>query len=152
MSFPSAPEWIEALEAAATEVVSHGGGSDLPEFEAGDAAAPGGGAFISLMGPGHSVRLGVVGSTPALKRLAAMLTQEEPADDELKDATCELANVLAGNVRKLLSARVPELTLGLPVYSTQAPALERYQVARSALKLPDLSAELWVMMPKAAVG
>ncbi len=151
MSFPSSPEWIEALEAAATELVSHGGGSELPEFDAVPPAATGGtGAFISLMGPGQSVRLGIVGERSALKRLAAMLSAGELEDDELQDATCELANVLAGNVRKLLSSRAPELKLGLPVYSPQTPPIDRYVVSRSALKLPELTAQLWVMMPKPA--
>lgn len=150
MSFPKPAEWIEALEAAATEVVTTGG-AELPEFDSRGAPMKGGpGAFISLVGDGHSVRLGIVGSEAALARLAGLAIMSELEPDEFEDATCELANVIAGNVRKLLNSRAPGLRLGLPVYSVRPPPTDRYQVAHTELKLDDVSAQLLVMMPKPA--
>ncbi|MBL8957382.1 MAG: hypothetical protein JNK82_41800 [Myxococcaceae bacterium] len=149
---PSAGEWLEAMEAAATEVLSQHGG-ELPEFEASDPVEPSSaGAYISLVGPLYSVRLGVVAPPKVLRELAAIIARDEVAVEDVEDATRELANVLGGNVRKFLNARAPELTLGLPVFSTVRPQADRYDISTRQLNVAGLRATLMLVLPKAASG
>lgn len=148
MTFPTTAEWAEAMEAAATEVLAMGGG-DLPEFEPGQNPVPGShGAYISLVDGHHSVRLGIVGSQKALLRIAEITNMGELSEEDLKDASCELANVLGGNVRKFLNAKAPSLRLGLPMYANKEPATDRYDISRTLLKVSDVSAQLVVMVPR----
>lgn len=136
------------MEAAATELISVGS-STLPEFHPVDArtvAAPG--AYVSLVGPNSSVRLGIIASTEDLQRIASIANQGEIDAEDLQDAACELANVLAGNVRKFLNARAPDLRLGLPMFSSKKPADDRFDVAGCELTLPDARATLLVMLPR----
>jgi hypothetical protein len=149
VSFPTPPQWLEAMEAAATEVMSIEGGA-LPEFEPSTAApsAEMQGAYVSLMGSTLSVRLGIVAQRQALLQLTGIATMGVVAEDELQDATCELANVLAGNVRKFLSSRAPDLRMGLPLFADRQPSFDRYTVSCCELKVAGASALLLVMLPR----
>ena len=136
------------MEAAVTEILTQGGG-DLPSFDSTrvDLSAESAGAYVSLVGPGHCVRLGVLADRAALKRLASIALMSEPTEVELEDAACDLAKAIAGAVRKFFDTRIGTLRLGLPVYSPRLLPLEDYRVSCTEMSFAGVSAKLLVMLP-----
>jgi Chemotaxis phosphatase CheX len=78
-----------------------------------------GGALISLLVGDEAAQTGLVADRAACQVLGKLLLGMDPSDEDLSpgdlgDALCELANMLAGGLKRRLAGELP-VKLGLPL-------------------------------------
>jgi hypothetical protein len=113
--------WIEAAVAAVEESAPTLGFSGL---ERGTRAREAGpdlfGAFVALTSDVTTIQLGLLatssGHAALARTLLALGEEEELGDADKIDAVRELANVIAGGVKRGMIRHDPGLRIGLPVF------------------------------------
>ena len=77
------------------------------------------GAYLSMACDGHSYMVGVMASRSDAAWMAYLLDPEDGSPDASRELLCELANVVAGAAKTLMSqsGHQIELELGLPLYA-----------------------------------
>lgn len=113
--------WLAAAEDALREVAATALGCADIASSASPLPSPLGlgGAYVQLMSEREVVVVGLCAAAPALAALSGALlgcagADVSPAD--VTDAVGEVANMLAGGVKRRLSAAHPGLQLGLPLF------------------------------------
>ena len=144
--------WLAAAQDALREVAATSLGCTDVSASASSSVAPVGlgGAYLQLMSDREVVVVGLCGDERALRRVSGALlgfvdAELSPAD--VTDAVGEVANMLAGGVKRRLSPHHPGLQLGLPLFirGHLAPR-ERQALRTSALHLaPDLTVVVLVL-------
>ena len=116
-------EWRNAVEGAAHELATRAlslPGVTVETAVSADRANSMIGAHIPLVGGGQAFDLSLVASPEGCRSLArAILCMAEGAalrDAEVADAVGEIVNMLAGSVKRRLSAQCADLVLGLPLF------------------------------------
>jgi hypothetical protein len=128
MSWPSLDEWGDALLVAADELATWlglGGCNVVARVEGVSPDLPG--AWIDLRGTSASLTLALL-SYPEAGSLLARSMLSLGADDalaaeDIEDCVREMANILAGRVKREMEARDATLTLGIPWFSEAQSAL-----------------------------
>lgn len=141
---PRARPWLEAAVVGLLEVtptalslaarVDSWGGLDH---------VTGVGAVIPLISDHSNVELVFISSTSGCAVLARALVGMDPEEDispeDVADAMCELANIVAGVVKRQLHATEPGLTLGLPVaFEGRLMCVDGYAAARVSVGVTDV--------------
>lgn len=116
--------WIETLEKSAGELVTTTLGyqkcevishlTDVPKAKVG--------AYIPLLGESERTKLeiGILsdlkGCQELSRRLTGMENTEPISEDDVTDAIGEIANIIAGGVKRLAADRISSLQIGLPFF------------------------------------
>jgi len=119
----SVDEWLDAAISSAEELATVALGFDgasligkptvvSPELNS---------AMVALISDSASVQLGIASSSDGCQSLARALLAMEPdeadlPDDDVADAVGEVANIVAGQVKSLMSGADASLKIGLPLF------------------------------------
>lgn len=114
-------DWVNATVKSIKQVAADMG---FNHCEASGSAAqlPKGlpGSFVPLVGQGANIQIGVMSSREGHEKLARVVLQCEPDEsierDDIADAVGELANCVAGRLKREMRATDPTLKIGLPVF------------------------------------
>lgn len=156
----SIEEWLEAaLDALQqvgvtllgfdTTVQSKTGASQPSEFR---------GAFTALMTPGHALQIGVMSTEDGCEQLGRALLampEDEPFDsaEDVTDALAEISNLVAGGAKTRISERVPNITLGLPLFvDGPVHAQESAEAAVAAVRIGPIETRLVLFRSTAILG
>ena len=119
--------WMDAALVAVEEMSATLGFGDYALVErGGHVFDEHSGAYISIAGNVSKVQLGLL--TPMQQQIELarlMLDLEEVTDDDREDAFRELANIVAGGVKRNMYEHDSGLMLGLPVYVTGSLDVKR---------------------------
>jgi CheY-specific phosphatase CheX len=109
------------------------------------------GCFIALVGDAGSLQIGF-GSDPAgCQTLARALfaSEDDLPEEDVSDALGEIANIIAGGVKKRMSGGQSPLALGLPIVMCGHVRLtERQQVLEAEVQLGNVPVRLLVISNK----
>jgi len=111
------------------------------------------GAFISLMGSQVSMQLGITATNETCNLLAKALFGMESDDEELPqadvaDAVGEIANIMIGVVKGLMSEKESNMQIGLPIFFEGNITLtEKQEVAVAEVQLDSLNTHIVVIAP-----
>ncbi len=116
----------------------------------GDCSPPGDltGGYVRMMSREHAVTFGLAASRAGCQRMVETLIdmQSDLPQDVLNDGLGELANVLCGNVKSLLIATDPGVTVGLPMFIRgEIQASSSARVRAVEVKFGELQAYLIFM-------
>lgn len=103
------------------------------------------GCFVALAGIKSSVLIGIASERTACQLLAqAFLCEEQPlSPEDVNDALGEIANIVAGWVKRQVSEADPSIRLGLPlVMEGRLPPTEHQQVLHVDVAIKDIDAKL----------
>lgn len=116
-------QWRTAVEGAAVEIATHAlsfVGAVVHDPVGLECAAAMFGAHIPLIGGGQAFDLALVASEAGCQALSrailGMGAETALRDAEIADAVGEIANMLAGSVKRRLAGLGAELVLGLPLF------------------------------------
>lgn len=111
--------WLDATSNAAQELAETALGCEFSIDSATDRidGADLTGCFIALAGEETSVQIGVASDGDGCQALAQSLLGEESAlpEADVTDALGEIANILAGGVKKRMAGADPTMRLSLPL-------------------------------------
>ena len=119
-----APDWLAAAEAAFADIARNALSISSFQKIKRDKAIPDGaaGAFIPLVGEhGSSVQLGLFSNDEGCSQLARRLLQlgpkdAAPAQEDVVDAMSEIANMVAGNLKRRPQLEAESMSIGLPLF------------------------------------
>ncbi|MEW6746038.1 MAG: chemotaxis protein CheX [Planctomycetota bacterium] len=151
----STDECLDALVRAAGEVCARalGFGGALLKRKRSEIHEGLCGAYIALVSDDVALALGVTSSREGCLNLAqALLGMEHDkrlSPGDVADAVGEIANILAGSVKRLLSNGHPSFKIGLPIFidGTLYPS-ENQEAAVAEVDLGPVSSELLVVRHK----
>lgn len=109
--------WLDATLESVAELGSTALGFDVGEPDAGRRLPENlTGCFVALVGEQESLQIGLASDSAGCQTLAqALLAADEPlSDSDVSDALGEIANIVAGGVKKRRSSH-GGMTLGLPI-------------------------------------
>lgn len=113
-----AQAWLEATRSAAEEFSETSLGVGLGDLQA-TRALPGNltGCFVALVGQEESLQIGLATDSFGCQTLAQTLfaAEEELSEADVTDALGEIANIMAGGVKKRRSESHGGMLLGLPI-------------------------------------
>lgn len=118
----TAGQWTDAIAGAANEIATYALGFASATIESGTRAPDPAliGAHVALVGHGEAFDLAVVatpGDCAALARAMLASTRTDTLSAaEVADAVGEIANMLAGAVKRRMHRHGADLALGLPVF------------------------------------
>jgi CheY-specific phosphatase CheX len=110
--------WLEATVSAAAEFCQTVLGTEMTLVEAlAPSELPVTGCFVSIIDATGSAQVGMASDEAGCQALAQALfaTEETLSEADVTDALGEIANVLAGGVKKRLQEGQSPMTLGLPM-------------------------------------
>jgi len=151
MNYDDHSACVAALSESLAEVaatVLGGLGVDTLSEQAGP--APPHGAFLAIVAQGEPIQLGLLADAGGCQRLAKTLLGMEPDDEELptsdvSDAMCEIINIVAGGVKRRVSARLG-VTLGLPIFVAGPPLPNPQQdISSLTMSLGDVRVNLLLL-------
>lgn len=133
---PRARPWLEAAVIGLLEITPTA--LSLPaqvHSWGGSEHVSGVGSIIPMLSDHSNVDLVFISTTNGCAMLARALVgmeaEEDIAPEDVADAMCELANIVAGVVKRQLYRTEPGLTLGLPVaFEGRLLCIDGYAVAR----------------------
>ena len=108
-------------------------------------------AYIALVGQSTAVQIGLGASVEGCQQLARSLMCMEPEEedlpeDEVADAISEIANILAGQVKTIISLGDEKINLGLPMFIRGVMSVSDTTQAVSAdVRLGNIPATLLVL-------
>jgi len=112
------------------------------------------GAMISIVGDTESIELAISSTTAVGQRLTKALLMEDGPDDlpesDVVDSLGEIANMIAGGVKKRLAPDRPGLRLGLPLFIDGTVEGKRgAESAATIIRLGDADVHLIVFLHQA---
>jgi CheY-specific phosphatase CheX len=147
----SLDDWLQAALGAAEECSKTTLGCALNTSEQPRLPPELTGCFVALVGDSGSLQIGF-GSDPAgCQTLAKALFASEVdlPEEDVSDALGEIVNIIAGGVKKRMSAVQPPLAIGLPIVMRgQVRLSERQQVLEAEVSLGDVPVRLLVLSNK----
>jgi CheY-specific phosphatase CheX len=114
-------DWMSAVVASAGELATVALGFDGASFVAKRDKMPTDltSAVIALVSDSASVQLGVASTEDGCKTLARALLCMDPGEelppDDVADAVGEVANIIAGQVKRCIGDQASQVKLGLPL-------------------------------------
>lgn len=153
----TAQEWLEAIIPAAEELATVALGMDSCEFlgNTDPNELDTGSAYIAVVGEESSIQLGVSSSVEGCQELARALLAMDPeeedlADEEVVDAIGEIANILAGQVKRLMAEKNSSFNLGIPIFiQGQVKPTSEMDVAIAKMRIGSIPLSLFVMKSQA---
>jgi chemotaxis protein CheX len=111
------------------------------------------GCFVALVGEEGSFQIGLASDAEGCQTLAKALfaSDEDLPDEDISDALGEIANIVAGGVKKRMATAQQPLSLGLPIVMEGHLRLtERQRVAQLDGKLGQVPVRLLIVSHKEA--
>lgn len=111
------------------------------------------GSFISLIGPGVSIQLGITATNETCMLLAKALLGMESDEEDLPplyvaDAVGEIANIVIGIMKTLMEERVPQMQIGLPMFIEGSLTLsDKQKLASVEIEMNSISANITIITP-----
>jgi CheY-specific phosphatase CheX len=144
--------WLEATVSAAAELCQTTLGTELVIAEHGvPLGAEVMGCFVSIFDDTGSVEVGMAADPAGCQTLAqSLFASDEPLSDaDVTDALGEIANMLAGGVKKRLQIENTPMQLGLPiVMDGRIRPTDRQDLVCSNVQLGDVVAQLVIVSSK----
>jgi CheY-specific phosphatase CheX len=106
------------------------------------------GCFVALVGQDESLQVGLASDAAGCQTLARTLfaSDDDLSDSDISDALGEIANILAGGVKKRMSESHGGMVLGLPIVMEGHVRLtERQQMAELDIALGEVPVRLLVV-------
>ncbi len=145
----SAQAWLDATIDAAQEFCETTIGSPLGErAELRELPQLLTGCFVAIVSPDASVQVGVASDAPGCQSLACALfaAEEELSESDISDALGEIANVVAGGVKKRRHSDFQGMSLGLPiVMDGQVRCTDSQEVVQTEVAFADVPVRLIVV-------
>jgi len=107
--------------------------------------------FVALVGEEGSLQIGLAADAAGCQTLAKALfaSEDDLPDEDVSDALGEIANIIAGGVKKRMATAQLPLALGLPIVMEGHLRLtERQQMAQTDVKLGQVSTRLLIVCNK----
>jgi len=150
-------EWMSATRASLGELASEAlGGLAVGGDDGGPVSTTRRlGAYVPLVGKDVSVHIGVSTDSPGCEALGRALLamgadEDFESDEDVLDAVGEIANMLAGGVKKRMADRQPGLQMGLPLLVEGSPQRrDRAEIAHADLRVGDVHATIFVVLAPA---
>ncbi len=111
------------------------------------------GSFIGLMGSRVSIQLGITATNETCQLLAKALFGMDSDDEELPpadvaDAVGEIANIMIGVVKGIMSEKESNMQIGLPIFFEGNITLtDKQEVAVAEIQLDSLNTHIVVITP-----
>ena len=148
--------WLSATLDAASEFATTTLEAALESVDKGDGLALDlTGCFVALVGEEGSLQVGLASDAVGCQTLAKALfaSDEDLPDTDVSDALGEIANIIAGGVKKRMATLQLPLSLGLPIVMEGHLRLtERQQMAQMDVRLGKTPARLLIVCNKEQVA
>jgi chemotaxis protein CheX len=145
-------EWLSATTEAASEFATTTLDAALETADAsGVLALDLTGCFVALVGEEGSLQVGLASDAAGCQTLAKALfaSDDDLPDTDVSDALGEIANIIAGGVKKRMATVQLPLSLGLPiVMEGHLRITERQQMAQVDVRLGKTPARLLIVCNK----
>jgi CheY-specific phosphatase CheX len=142
-------DWLKATIDAAREFTSTTLDAALVPGEQGaDISRDLTGCFVALIGDERSLQIGLASNAAGCQILAqALFASDEPlSDEDVTDALGEIANVIAGGVKKRMATFQLPLAIGLPIVMDGHLRLsERQQMIAADVRLGQVPVRLLII-------
>jgi CheY-specific phosphatase CheX len=106
------------------------------------------GCFVALVGQDESLQIGLASDPAGCQTLARTLfaCEDDLSEADISDALGEIANILAGGVKKRMSEYYASMILGLPIVMEGHIRLtDRQQMAKHDIALGEIPVRLLVV-------
>jgi len=144
--------WLAATVDAATEFASTTLDSTLDSDAAiGNLPMDLTECFVALVGEEGSLQIGLAADAAGCQTLAKALfaSEDDLPDEDVSDALGEIANIIAGGVKKRMATTQQPLALGLPIVMEGHLRLtERQQIAQTDVMLGQVPTRLLIVCNK----
>jgi chemotaxis protein CheX len=141
--------WLTAAVDAASEFASTTLDASLqPDDDGGELPPDLTGCFVALVGQEGSFQIGLASDAAGCQTLAKALfaADEDLPDSDIGDALGEIANIVAGGVKKRMATVQQPLSLGLPiVLQGHIRITERQQIAQVDVRLGSIPVRLLIV-------
>jgi hypothetical protein len=155
----SSNEWLEAAVSAAAELSKTSLGFPSNRVTGKWEALPNdmAGSWVALVGNGSAVQVGIASSLEGCWALARAFLRmpegEEVPEEDVVDALGEMANVIAGGVKRRLAHLDPSTRLGLPIVVRGRVELgDRLTPAVAEVRMGPITAHLIVLCERNSTG
>jgi CheY-specific phosphatase CheX len=143
--------WMNATVDAASEFSSTTLGAPLATLETSELPKDLTGCYVALVGEEGSLQIGLASDSAGCMTLAKALfgSDDELPEEDVGDALGEIANIIAGGVKKRMTTGQVPLALGLPIVMEGHIRLtERQQVAQLDVSLGHVPTRLLLISNK----
>ncbi len=143
-------DWMKATVDAAAEFSTTTLDASLKTLESSNLPLDLTGCFVALVGEEGSLQIGLASDSAGCMTLAKALfgSDEDLPENDVGDALGEIANIVAGGVKKRMSGQVP-LALGLPIVMEGHIRLtDRQQIVQLDVSLGDVPTRLLIVSSK----
>lgn len=113
------------------------------------------GGFVTLLGSQLSLQVAILSDTKGIQQISRALMCMEPDEpdldeDDVADAMCEVANQLAGMMKRDLISACPDVRIGLPLV-VKGSLLRPHGMQAETVKLRFGRTDVWLtaIVPKA---
>jgi chemotaxis protein CheX len=148
----SLDDWLKAMVEAAAEFATTTLDATLePSDTTNELPLDLTGCFVALVGEEGSLQVGLASDATGCQSLAKALfaSEEDLPDEDVGDALGEIANIIAGGVKKRMAIVQLALALGLPiVMEGHLRISERQQLAQADVKLGEVPVRLLIVCGK----
>ena len=145
-------DWMSATVDAASEFASTTLDAALETSGAtGELSLDLTGCYVALVGEEGSLQIGLASDTSGCQTLAKALfaSEEDLPEEDVGDALGEIANIIAGGVKKRMATAREPLAIGLPIVMDGHLRLtERQQIAQVDVKFGLVPARLLIVCNK----
>lgn len=142
-------DWMKATVDAAAEFARATLDAELEPVDNGSTLPPElTGCFVALIGDAGSLQIGLASNPVGCQTLAKALfaSEDEMPDEDVSDALGEIANIIAGGVKKRMSALQPPLAIGLPIVMDGHVRLaERQKILGNDVRLGEVPVRLLII-------
>jgi CheY-specific phosphatase CheX len=142
-------DWLKATVDAASEFASTTLGDTLQLAEQGSKMSQDlTGCFVALVGDEGALQIGLAANPEGCQILAQALfaSDEELPEEDVSDALGEMANIIAGGVKKRMATVQLSLVIGLPIVMDGHLRLaERQQMVTSDVRLGQVPVRLLIV-------
>jgi len=143
--------WMNATVEAASEFSTTTLGAPLATLQTSALPVDLTGCFVALVGEEGSLQIGLASDAAGCMALAKALfgSDDDLPEEDVGDALGEIANIIAGGVKKRMTSGQVPLALGLPIVMEGHIRLtERQQVAQLDISLGDVPTRLLLISNK----
>ena len=144
-------DWLHATVDATSEFSSTTLGAPLTPLESSNLPIDLTGCFVALVGEEGSLQIGLASDGAGCQTLAKALfgSDEDLPEEDVGDALGEIANIVAGGVKKRMASGEILLALGLPIVMEGHIRLtERQQIAQIDVLLGEVPTRLLIVSNK----
>lgn len=144
-------DWMKATVDAASEFSSTTLGASLMVLRGSNLPIDLTGCFVALVGEEGSLQIGLASDSAGCMTLAKALfaSDDDLPEEDVGDALGEIANIIAGGVKKRMATGQVPLALGLPIVMEGHIRLtERQQIAQLDVSLGDVPIRLLIVSNK----